>query len=58
MWPAKNVGIMFLNEVALGKEKYITQGDSSIKQAPPGFDSVVAKGNREPSEPSVLYFVY
>ncbi|XP_078678445.1 protein mono-ADP-ribosyltransferase PARP3-like [Branchiostoma floridae x Branchiostoma belcheri] len=43
-----NVGIMFLNEVALGKEKRITRDDSSLTKAPSGFDSVVAVGHREP----------
>ncbi|XP_066284535.1 protein mono-ADP-ribosyltransferase PARP3-like isoform X1 [Branchiostoma lanceolatum] len=43
-----NVGIMFLNEVALGKEKRITRDDSSLTKAPAGFDSVVAVGRREP----------
>ncbi|KAK8390955.1 hypothetical protein O3P69_016955 [Scylla paramamosain] len=43
-----NVGFMFLVEVALGKEKSIQQCDGSITQAPPGFDSVVARGNSEP----------
>ena len=41
---------MFLNEVALGKEKEITRDDSSLKSAPTGFDSVVAKGRTEPSK--------
>ena len=45
-----NTGIMFLNEVALGKPKEIFQGDSSITAAPPGFDSVWAKGTQEPDE--------
>lgn len=39
---------MFLNEVALGKEKTITKDDSSLKKAPAGFDSVVARGTVEP----------
>ncbi|CAF1074068.1 unnamed protein product [Rotaria sp. Silwood1] len=44
----KNIGIMFLNEVALGKEHSITLDDSSIKKPPANFDSVVARGQREP----------
>lgn len=39
---------MFLNEVALGKEHEIMHDDSSLTKAPPGFDSVVARGQREP----------
>ena len=39
---------MFLCEVALGKEHGITRDDSSLKAAPQGFDSVVAKGRTEP----------
>ncbi|KAK7909660.1 hypothetical protein WMY93_014344 [Mugilogobius chulae] len=45
---AKNTAIMFLNEVALGKEYTITRDDSSLKKAPKGFDSVVARGSVEP----------
>ena len=41
---------MFLNEVALGKEKEIDRDDSSIISPPKGFDSVVAKGHQEPGE--------
>jgi len=43
-------GIMFLNEVALGKMHTITQDDSSLKVAPKGFDSVLACGQQEPDE--------
>ncbi|XP_067685164.1 protein mono-ADP-ribosyltransferase PARP3-like [Haliotis asinina] len=41
-------GIMFLNEVALGKEKHIDRDNSSLVEAPKGFDSIVAKGRTEP----------
>jgi poly [ADP-ribose] polymerase 2/3/4 len=41
---------MFLNEVALGKEHHITRDDSSLKCAPNGYDSIVAKGQQEPDE--------
>jgi len=41
-------GIMFLNEVVLGKPKEIQMDDSSLKKAPAGFDSVLAKGRTEP----------
>jgi len=46
--PAQGIGIMFLNEVALGKEKHIDQDDPSLTKAPPGYDSIVAKGWTEP----------
>lgn len=46
--PSNNIGIMFLNEVALGKEHTITQDDSSLRKAPAGYDSVVARGTQEP----------
>uniref|UniRef100_A0A667WW04 Poly [ADP-ribose] polymerase n=1 Tax=Myripristis murdjan TaxID=586833 RepID=A0A667WW04_9TELE len=45
---SKNTGVMFLNEVALGKEHTITKDDSSLKKAPAGHDSVVARGTVEP----------
>ncbi|XP_078517282.1 protein mono-ADP-ribosyltransferase PARP3 isoform X2 [Lissotriton helveticus] len=44
----QQIGIMFLNEVALGKEHHITRDDSSLCAAPKGFDSVVARGHCEP----------
>ncbi|CAF4313360.1 unnamed protein product [Rotaria sp. Silwood2] len=44
----KQIGIMFLNEVALGKEHSITVDDSSLKTPPANFDSVVARGQTEP----------
>jgi poly [ADP-ribose] polymerase 2/3/4 len=44
----KNVGIMFLNEVALGKEHQIQRDDSSLRKAPAGTDSVHAMGRVEP----------
>ncbi|OCT85690.1 poly(ADP-ribose) polymerase family member 3 L homeolog isoform X1 [Xenopus laevis] len=45
---SKNLGIMFLNEVALGKEHHITMDDCSLKSPPKGYDSVVARGCTEP----------
>jgi poly [ADP-ribose] polymerase len=45
---ADNIGFMFLNEVALGKQHIITQDDSSLRIAPKGYDSIVAKGWTEP----------
>ena len=47
---SNNTGIMFLNEVALGNPKEIFQDNSSLRAAPPGFDSVWAKGTQEPDE--------
>ncbi|KAH1167354.1 protein mono-ADP-ribosyltransferase PARP3 [Mauremys mutica] len=45
---SQGVGIMFLNEVALGKEYRITQDDPSLRKAPPGYESVIACGRTEP----------
>jgi poly [ADP-ribose] polymerase len=45
---ADNIGFMFLNEVALGKQHAINKDDSSLRVAPKGFDSIVAKGWTEP----------
>lgn len=47
---SKNIGIMFLNEVALGREYTITRDDSSLRKAPNGYDSVVARGIQEPGQ--------
>lgn len=44
------IGIMFLNEVALGKEHSITQDDYSLEAPPKGFDCVIARGSTEPDE--------
>ena len=44
------VGIMFLNEVALGKEKHILIGESDLKAAPSGYNSVIAVGQTEPGK--------
>ncbi|KAL8212335.1 UNVERIFIED_CONTAM: Poly [ADP-ribose] polymerase 3 [Gekko kuhli] len=45
---SKQVGIMFLNEVALGKEYRITHDDPSLRKPPDGYDSVLACGATEP----------
>uniref|UniRef100_A0A8D0G559 Poly [ADP-ribose] polymerase n=1 Tax=Sphenodon punctatus TaxID=8508 RepID=A0A8D0G559_SPHPU len=45
---SKNVGIMFLNEVALGREHRITQDNPSLRTPPAGYNSVVACGATEP----------
>lgn len=43
-----NIGIMFLNEVVLGKEHHITRDDSSLTKAPAGFHSIIAQGQTDP----------
>lgn len=45
---SKNTGVMFLSEVALGKEYTITKDNCSLNKAPAGYDCVVARGNVEP----------
>ena len=47
---AGNIGIMFLNEVALGREHHITMGNSSLTSPPKGFDCIIAKGCTEPGK--------
>ncbi|XP_038666754.1 protein mono-ADP-ribosyltransferase PARP3 [Scyliorhinus canicula] len=47
-YTSKSIGIMFLTEVALGKEHSIFQDNSGLKSAPKGCDSVVARGTTEP----------
>ncbi|XP_066521465.1 protein mono-ADP-ribosyltransferase PARP3 [Hoplias malabaricus] len=54
--PSNNIGIMFLNEVALGREHTITVDDCNLREAPNGYDSVVARGKREP-DPSKDVFI-
>uniref|UniRef100_A0A672NLQ5 Poly [ADP-ribose] polymerase n=1 Tax=Sinocyclocheilus grahami TaxID=75366 RepID=A0A672NLQ5_SINGR len=54
--PSNNTGIMFLNEVALGKEYTITQDCPSLRKAPAGYDSVVTRGSHEP-DPSKDVFI-
>ncbi|OQS05056.1 poly, ADP-ribose polymerase 3-like [Thraustotheca clavata] len=45
----QRLGCVFLVEAALGKIHQITQDDSSLTQAPTGFDSVLAKGTVHPA---------
>ncbi|XP_066900140.1 protein mono-ADP-ribosyltransferase PARP3 [Kogia breviceps] len=45
---AHDIGYMFLGEVALGREYRVTISEPSLKQPPPGFDSVIARGHTEP----------
>jgi poly [ADP-ribose] polymerase 2/3/4 len=46
----KQTVVLFLVEAALGKQHVIYQDDSSFVEAPPGFDSVLAKSGRSPPE--------
>lgn len=46
----QNVGIMFLNEVALGKENHILRDDASLVKPPKGYDCVIADGQTEPGK--------
>ena len=39
---------MFLAEAALGQEPHIPQDDPFLREPPPGFHSVVARGHTEP----------
>lgn len=50
MRPSNNIGVMFLSEVALGKEFTITRDDCTLKKAPAGYHSVVARGLLEPGK--------
>ena len=47
-YKSNNVGIMFLNEVALGNEHHIYQDDSRLVRPPAKFDCVIARGMTEP----------
>ena len=47
-----NIGIMFLSEVALGKEHDITVDNWRLTCAPKGYDSIVARGQTEPGRHS------
>lgn len=52
----KNIGIMFLNEVVLGKEHHITRDDPSLTKPPNGFDCVIARGHTEPGDFYINYY--
>ncbi len=43
-------GVIFLAEVALGKEHLITRPDGTLTSPPTGYDSVIGKGVTEPGE--------
>lgn len=49
---------MFLSEVALGKECTITKDNCSLKKAPAGHDSVVARGTVEPGTILPQFYSY
>eukprot|EP00188_Purpureofilum_apyrenoidigerum_P002691 Plantae.Rhodophyta-Purpureofilum_apyrenoidigerum.ctg27595.p1 GENE.Plantae.Rhodophyta-Purpureofilum_apyrenoidigerum.ctg27595~~Plantae.Rhodophyta-Purpureofilum_apyrenoidigerum.ctg27595.p1 ORF type:complete len:393 (-),score=72.55 Plantae.Rhodophyta-Purpureofilum_apyrenoidigerum.ctg27595:19-1197(-) len=46
----RKLGCMFLVEAALGREYSLYKDDYTLTHAPTGFDSVVARGRRSPSE--------
>ena len=46
---AQGTAIMFLVEAALGESREILRDDPSLVASPAGFDSVLAKGQMEPS---------
>lgn len=46
-WAGKT-GVMFLAEAAIGKQHSITADDSSLVKPPKGFDSIIARGHKEP----------
>eukprot|EP00660_Eupelagonema_oceanica_P008245 gene8245-18205_t len=49
---------MFLVEVALGKEHEISRDDHTLRKAPAGFNSIVARGivEPEPTKDATLTF--
>lgn len=53
----ESIGIMFLCEVALGKEHNIQVGNGSLTCAPKGYDSIVARGQTEPDPKKDLTMV-
>ncbi|HEY5924633.1 MAG TPA: WGR domain-containing protein, partial [Kofleriaceae bacterium] len=57
-WASGGNGVMFLAEGALGKEHSITRDDSSLKQAPKGYDSIVARGQKEPDPKDDITFKF
>ena len=46
----KNVGFMFLVEVAVGDMHFTKDCDCSLKKAPPGYNSIVGRGRKEPGK--------
>ncbi len=56
-WSGKT-GVMFLAEAAIGKQHSITSDDSSLKAAPKGFDSIIARGHTEPDPKSDIEWTF
>ena len=46
--PVGKTGVMFLDEIILGKEYFIAGSDGSLVKAPNGYDSVVYLGGDKP----------
>ncbi|XP_065900929.1 protein mono-ADP-ribosyltransferase PARP3-like [Dysidea avara] len=44
-----SIGVMFLVEVALGREKRIDRDNHTLTKPPDGYDSIVARGQTEPN---------
>ncbi len=51
------IGIMFLNEVVLGKEYQVGVGDCNYVAAPKGYDSIVARGYTEPGTGNYIILI-
>jgi poly [ADP-ribose] polymerase len=47
-WASGGRGVMFLAEAVLGKEHSITNDNHSLKAAPKGYHSIIARGHTEP----------
>ena len=52
----EEVGFMFLVEVALGNMHFIKQRNLNLTEAPPSYDSIVARGKCEPGKFIVFKF--
>jgi poly [ADP-ribose] polymerase len=57
-WASGGQGVMFLAEVALGTEHSITKDDSTLKAAPKGFHSIVARGQNEPDPAKDITYTF
>ena len=53
-----SIGVMFLGEVALGREHHIKHVDGSLTRAPDGYDSIVARRHTELGELYVCECVF
>ena len=54
---ARNTGIMFLVEVALGEEHHISRDDWTLTKPPSGKDCIIAKGHTEPGRFTATNFL-